>query len=666
MAEVAPQWSMAHRIGYLYIQEVALSPDGSQVACAISEPLLTDAKSEYVTHLYRAPASGGGLQQLTFGECGNHGPRWSPDGRYLAFVSQRSGKGNLYVMRADGGEAWALTRGDKSDVGQVEWAPDGLSLAFTMAEPPSEEKEKARKAKDDAVVWGVDFDFQHLYVVPFAVAPRTPAAPRQVTHGRYSVVGFAWLPAGSAGERRIAFTHRPTPSPDAWPQTRAALVAVDGEGAEPLDLGPAADYSSPPHVSPDGRWIACATADEPVRWAFASRVVAYSADGGSSRHLATTPDHTASVVGWSADSREVYALDSAGVTAHLWALPLSGESARQLGDGDLMKYLATGAGSRIAYVGQDFDSPNAVYLFDAASGETTEVARPPLPAEWPTAPLPRCEVIHWQAADGQQIEGILTYPLGYEPGRRYPMVVHVHGGPAGAFGRFFVAAPDGTGADLAVLAERGYAVLQPNPRGSGGYGREFRFANAAALPARPRGDWGGGDFADVMAGVDYAIAAGIADPERLAIQGWSYGGFLTSWAIGHTDRFKAAVVGAGVTDLISMTGTCDIPGFVPDYFGCEFWDDFEAYRAHSPALTVKGTLTPTLILHGDQDLRVPLSQGRELYNTLKRHGTPVELVIYPRAEHAPGEPRQVLDINRRTIEWILRWTGRDESTDCTD
>ncbi|MHB0876730.1 MAG: alpha/beta hydrolase family protein, partial [Anaerolineae bacterium] len=158
-------------------------------------------------------------------------------------------------------------------------------------------------------------------------------------------------------------------------------------------------------------------------------------------------------------------------------------------------------------------------------------------------------------------------------------------------------------------------------------------------------------------GVDHLIATGIVDPDRLAIQGWSYGGFMSSWAITQTDRFKAALVGAAVTNLISMTGTCDIPGFVPDYFGCEFWDDLETYRAHSPVLNARNVRTPTLILHGDQDQRVPLSQGRELYNVLKRQGTPVEMVIYPRAGHGVSEPRQIIDVCRRTMEWLLRWTG---------
>jgi dipeptidyl aminopeptidase/acylaminoacyl peptidase len=199
---------------------------------------------------------------------------------------------------------------------------------------------------------------------------------------------------------------------------------------------------------------------------------------------------------------------------------------------------------------------------------------------------------------------------------------------------------------LAVFAARGYAVLRPNPRGSSGYGAKFRYAN--------RGDWGGGDYRDLMAGVDHCVSAGIADPERLGVMGWSYGGFMTSWIITQTRRFKAASVGAGVTNLMSFTGTADIPSFLPDYFGGEFWDKFDAYRGHSAMFHVKGVTTPTLIQHGDRDERVPISQGYELYNALKRQGGQTKMVVYPRTPHGIQEPKLLLDAMNRNLEWFDR------------
>jgi len=200
---------------------------------------------------------------------------------------------------------------------------------------------------------------------------------------------------------------------------------------------------------------------------------------------------------------------------------------------------------------------------------------------------------------------------------------------------------------VAVFGARGYAVLRANIRGSSGYGFDFRNANFR--------DWGGADYQDLLAGVDQLVSKGIADPDRLGIMGWSYGGFMTSWAVTQTKRFKAASVGAGVTNLMSFTGTADIPGFLPDYFGGELWDVFEVWRAHSAMFQVKGVSTPTLIQHGDADLRVPISQGYEFYNALKRQGVVTKMVVYPRQPHGLQEPKLILDAMNRNLEWFDEW-----------
>jgi dipeptidyl aminopeptidase/acylaminoacyl peptidase len=197
---------------------------------------------------------------------------------------------------------------------------------------------------------------------------------------------------------------------------------------------------------------------------------------------------------------------------------------------------------------------------------------------------------------------------------------------------------------LATFAARGYAVLRPNPRGSSGYGKKFRMSNF--------NDWGGGDYEDIMAGVDKVIDMGVADPKRMAVMGWSYGGFMTSWVIGQTDRFQAACVGAAVTNLWSFTGTSDILDFLPGYFDGEPWEVFDAYRKHSPMSYVQNVKTPTLVLHGEQDLRVPVSQGYEFYNALRRRDIESKMVVYPRTPHGPREPKFLLDVAKRHVQWI--------------
>ena len=260
----------------------------------------------------------------------------------------------------------------------------------------------------------------------------------------------------------------------------------------------------------------------------------------------------------------------------------------------------------------------------------------------PKLPLGETKVIRWKGKDGLEIEGLLTYPVSYQEGKKYPLILNIHGGPAGVFGETFIGRfgvyP------IATFAARGYAVLRPNPRGSSGYGKKFRFANA--------GDWGGMDYEDDMAGVDKVIEMGVADPARLAVMGWSYGGFMTSWVVGHTNRFKAAAVGAGVTDLLSFNGTADIPGFLPDYFGGEPWSRYEVFSKHSPISYAQNVTTPVLILHGESDARVPTTQGYEFYHALKRRGATVKMVVYPRTQHGPREPKFILDIAQRHLAWV--------------
>ena len=194
-------------------------------------------------------------------------------------------------------------------------------------------------------------------------------------------------------------------------------------------------------------------------------------------------------------------------------------------------------------------------------------------------------------------------------------------------------------------------MLRCNIRGSSGYGKAFRFANAK--------DWGGQDYRDLMTGVDRVIALGVADPERLGVMGWSYGGFMTSWIITQSKRFKAASIGAPVTNLMSFTGTTDVVGFVPSYFGAQFWDDLRTYEKHSAMFNVKGATTPSLIQHGEQDVRVPIGQSYELYNALKRQGTTVAMAVYPRQPHGLGEPRHIIDAGRRNIEWFAKYLAKN-------
>ena len=266
--------------------------------------------------------------------------------------------------------------------------------------------------------------------------------------------------------------------------------------------------------------------------------------------------------------------------------------------------------------------------------------------------LAKMEAIRWKSKDGLEIEGILILPPNYKKGNgKLPLLTYIHGGPALQFSLGFTVYPPGppqaSRYPVHVLAGQGYAIFCPNPRGSAAYGEKFRKANVK--------DWGGGDYQDIMTGVDHLIAQGIADPERLGIMGWSYGGYMTSWIITQTHRFKAASVGAGVTNLASMYGHTDIPLFLERYFGGPPWQEPKVYADHSPMTFAGNIKTPTLIQHGAKDERVPLAQGQELYAALKRLGVPTEFAVYPRQPHNPQEPRLQRDVLQRNVDWFNRW-----------
>jgi dipeptidyl aminopeptidase/acylaminoacyl peptidase len=351
-------------------------------------------------------------------------------------------------------------------------------------------------------------------------------------------------------------------------------------------------------------------------------------------------------VGWTRDGR-VLVSETWRTVARLAALAPDGGPAVFVSPEDVMvgTVSVNAGGTHVGFISQSPDKP--VEAWTAAVAPRFAPVQVSRVQDLPAVDYGRTEVLTWKSPDGREVEGLLSYPVAYAAGSRVPLLVIVHGGPAGVFVRSFTGAPSPY--PVAGFAGRGYAVLRVNPRGSSGYGFDFRNANFR--------DWGVGDYQDIMSGVDAVIAKGVADPARMGIMGWSYGGYMTSWVITQTPRFKAASVGAGVTNLMSFTGTADIPSFLPDYFGGEFWADggLDLWRAHSAMFHVQDVKTPTLIQHGEADLRVPISQGYELYNALRRRGVPTRMVVYPRQPHGLQEPKFIDDAMRRNLEWFDRW-----------
>ena len=643
-------WTPALMMKIKQVGSVQVSPDGKRAVFAVRRAVTDGDKSEYRTRLYLADADGGREWPLTPDDQSCDDPQWSPEGRWIAFVSERSGKRNLWVIRPDGGEAVRLSE-VKTAVGNYKWAPDGRALAFTALDGPTSEEEAAARAKTDARVVDENVKRNRLYVIPFTDPPKLQSEARLLTPGDLSVTTegnragrapFDWSPDG----KTIAFSHTRVPGPNDWIHTDLARIDAAGGAVRPLVHAGAA--ATTPFYSPDGASIAYVASDVPAAQAGSGRIHVISADGGTDAALAETADgfgRYSEIVGWSADGKRIYFTEAWRTNLRLMAMPLQGppvEIGREEGMASAGVFLNAHR-SHFGFAWETLSRPPEAFVGAADRFAPVQVSR--VQPDVSAAPLGRTELVRWKSKDGLEIEGFLTYPVGYEKGRRYPLLLIVHGGPMGAYMQTF----DGTAAyhPVAAFASRGYAVLRPNPRGSVGYGRKFRRANY--------GDWGGGDFADLMAGVDRIIDLGVADADRLGVMGWSYGGYVTAWAVTRTKRFRAASVGGGVTDLASFTGTADIPDFLPDFFGGEFWDKPGVYQAHSPMFHVKGVNTPTLIQHGELDTTVPLSQGEELYNALKRQGCATKMVVYPRSHHGIEEPRLLVDCMERNLEWFDRY-----------
>jgi len=624
-------------MGISTLVDTQISPNGAQVLYVRSTPDL--ATNSYRTEIWTVPANGGAPRQLTVGKH-DDSPRWSSDAQQIGFISDRDGKRQVWVINAEGREAKQLTH-SKTGVTSFDWSPDGRTIAFLA--PDAEQV-----SKDPVIVRIEDqkYTMSHIHLLDLATKKE-----RQLTRGGYSIDDFSWSP----DSQEIAFTYRPTPRVLDDYKTDVYLVRVKDGDVRPLVKRPGRDDS--PKWSPDGSQIAFLSTDGGLNELHSVYVFVVSAAGGEPRNVSSNiGERVYGLYGWSSDGRDLYYRVRQGVTMQLLAASTETGRAHVVTNGEKVydSFSFSRDSRKMAFVATDANHPKDLFV-----SSPRDFAAVPLVTSNPQIsafPALYSELVRWKSSDGLEVEGILDLPSKYDVGKRYPLVTIIHGGPAGGFTIGFApqlsAIPVPLTMDVyfpQLFAEHGYAVFMPNIRGGGGYGEKFRNANVP--------DWGGADFADMMTGIDALIDRGIADGDKLALMGWSYGGYMTAWAISQTTRFKAASVGAGVSDMTSMYGTCEAPDQIEPYFAGPPWQQ-QLYEARSAITFASHIKTPTLIQHGERDSAVPVEQARELYRALSEQRVPVELTIYPRSGHDPEEPLQSKDIWTRNLEWLDRWVMR--------
>jgi dipeptidyl aminopeptidase/acylaminoacyl peptidase len=620
------------------LSDPRVSPDGRDV-------LFTRADSDWksgkrITHIWRARIGGGEPLQMTNGAENDTSPRWSPDGKTVAFIGKRGDNefAQIYLLPIDGGEARQLTT-HAAAVSEISWSPDGASVYFSAPEPKTDDDKAREKVRDDVYAYDENFKQTHLWRVTVE-----GKAESRITSGDFAVTSYELSDDG----KKIVYQRAPTPLLGDGDKGEIWISNADGSNSIQLTKNTVGESGAA--VSADNTQVLFISgSNAKFETYYNGRLFLVPAAGGQARVLVGEKEpYDVDAAFWSRDGRSIYFLANLGVHEELFVVPAAGGSPRQLTNGKHSIGALSRSGDRFAFTMSDSTTGGEVYVMGAGDSDTTRVTHvfDYLARDYK---LGRQESITWKGADGATIEGILTYPADYRPGERYPLVVMTHGGPQAA-DKYSIGS---TTYELQVLAGKGYATLQPNYRGSTGYGDAFLrdmvghyFQNA---------------HLDVLAGVDELVRRGVADPDRLVKMGWSAGGHMTNKVITVTDRFKAASSGAGVAQWVSMYAQSDIRSYRTPWFGGTPWQKnapIDVYWNNSPLKDVANIRTPTIFFVGEKDPRVPMPQSVEMYRALKSNDVPTRLYIAPREPHGWTELRHNLFKMNAEIEWFEKYAMR--------
>lgn len=610
-----------------HYSEVQLSPNGDTLAYVLGKANKPNADQPIEKSIYLMDVATRGQRLLADGQSAtNDVPRWSSDGQRLAFLSNRSDarEMQLYLADVQSGEVEALTD-LRGLVDAPQWSPDGRWITFLYNGTLDAEKQAdADPIVVDAKppfnrVWQIDIESRNL---------------RLVSPLDYHVFEYALSPDGT--KLALLISSHPNPHESWYSAQLHVLSLTDGELRHVCSM---------PHQmgrfswSPDGSQIAfvsCVMSDE---GSIAGDIYIVPASGGEVRCLTPNLDHTVMWIDWRSDgilygARHIESTLLGCVDPQTGNKQILSEGVFTFGENSQRVHAISNR--TFAAVRESFNEPSNVYLGSLDGAEWKRLTDLPLDAN--VLPPLRVENKHWVGKDGLPVQGYLVYPSDYVEGKRYPLFTHVHGGPSLSYTARYVNSWE------RLITSRGCLVLMPNPRGSWGCGSAYQAANV--------GDLGGGDWQDILAGVECLVDEGLADPDRLAIGGWSYGGYLVTWAVTQTDRFRCAIAGASITNYESNYGVVKNREWQSTMFGSIVYDDVDLHRSRSPMTHIKQVTTPTLLVHGERDILAPTEQSIEFYVALKHFNIPTQLVIYPREPHGFQERAHQRDLYQRIVAWI--------------
>ena len=609
----------------------AISPDGTRVAFTVRETNWDE--NAYETEIWVGDG-GGQSRQLTSAAKSSSQPAWSPDGQWLAFVSDRDGKRQIYRIAVGGGEAERLTK-TEDGVTNFAWSPSGTKIAFTMTDAQTETMKTREKRWGDVRLEDLDQRFTHLHVLDVSTRET-----RALTSGRFVVGSFDWSPDSTT----IAFDHRTTSDPADGGSADISLVNV-ASGAKTVLVAQNGPDSNPTW-SPDGTRIAFVSAmAKPFYFYQNSTIAVVASSGGAVQSLTDQFDENPGLIAWT----------KAGIafagSQHTWAYLFTLDPATKQITKHAVRdqwigssFSLTPDGTRLAFIGSSPTEFPDVYVAPVSSMAAKKVSDTGSQiVSWPKHTR---EVVRWKSQDGAEIEGVLHKPADFQSGRRYPLLIVIHGGPTG------VSRPvpyNNVGYHpIDIFLGKGAIVLEPNYRGSAGYGEKFRALNVRNL--------GIGDAWDVLSGIDALVAQGIADNDRVGTMGWSQGGYISAFlTTKHSDRFKAVSVGAGISDWMTYYVNTDIHPFTRQYLKATPWEDPKIYADTSPITYIKSAKAPTLIQNGDEDRRVPIPNAFELYQGLRDQNVPTQFSVFKGFGHGLTKPKANRAAMEQNDEWFARY-----------